>query len=287
MALPADFDWDAFLNTVDQDSNLRGSRVVFFDGYQMTVVREGPPYCAEGLQAIVVRIAIEQTALQSAPAAQARDGRILGELLGLGLGCSAAALSWLVVVGSAGAAPITGGTSTFITYLSLGAATASTIQCVNAAARTYEVFRSPETLDVWDQTGWYVKTSYVLDTIAIAGAISSTATTIKVALALRRTTGKTMIEVLKGLSRQQRKQLAEEAVRIQNPGISNGQLKVLVRAGVYPQRFTGTAISNGVKNQLKDALGAALGFTGSALTGVVREGAKYVAGMAQSIETYQ
>ena len=96
-----------------------------------------------------------------------------------------------------------------------------------------------------------------------------------------------MVEVLKGLSRQQRKQLAEEAVRMRNPGISNGELKVLVRAGVYPQRFTGTAISNAVKNQLKDALSAALGFTGSALTGVVREGAKYVVGMAQSIETYQ
>jgi hypothetical protein len=42
-------------------------------------------------------------------------------------------------------------------------------------------------------------------------------------------------------------------------------------------------VNHAVKTQLKDALSAALTFTGSGLSGVVHE---YAAGIAQSFETY-
>ncbi len=52
--------------------------------------------------------------------------------------------------------------------------------------------------------------------VAVTGA-----TTLRMARAMRDTTGKSMLEVVKGLGRQQRKALAEEAIRFENPGISN------------------------------------------------------------------
>ena len=103
------------------------------------------------------------------------------------------------------------------------------------------------------------------------------------ALALRKSTGKAMVEVLKGLSRQERARIAEEVVRIQNPGISNSALKTLVRAGIYPKRFTGLQVSHTVRTQLKDALSAALTFLESALGGLVRE---YGTAIVQSFDTY-
>jgi hypothetical protein len=76
---------------------------------------------------------------------------------------------------------------------------------------------------------------------------------------------------------------AEEVIRMENPGISGGALKAMLRAGLYPKRFTMLQVSHAVKTQLKDAISAALTFTGSGLSGVVRE---YAVGIAQSFETY-
>ena len=187
-----------------------------------------------------------------------------------------------MVAGSAGATPLTGGTSSIIAYLAAGAATASSIQCVNGLGRVAAEAYVPEKLDVLDSQGWYNKLSFALDAISLAGAVASTAITVKLALRLRANTGKSMLEVLKGLSRHERKKLAEEVVRIQNPGISNKQLKVLVRSGIFPKRLTNIQIQESVRKQLLDAAGAAFSYTGSAASGNIR----LVFGMAQSVETY-
>ena len=72
-----------------------------------------------------------------------RDSRLYIELLSGALGCTSAAVSWVVVVGSAGAVPITGGASSFITALSYTAAGASSLQCANSALRVYNELESP------------------------------------------------------------------------------------------------------------------------------------------------
>ena len=74
---------------------------------------------------------------------------------------------------------------------------------------------------------------------------------------------------MKGLNRQERRRLTEEIIRSQNRGISNGQLKAMISAGLYPSRYTGVQVSKGVQKQLLDALGAAISFTGSAVGGIV------------------
>jgi hypothetical protein len=98
------FDLDAFLKSVDLHPELRGMRAVYFDGMRMVELREGPSYCGPGLMTIVLRDRIEDPVLKVAGAAQARDGKLLSELLGFGLNCSAAVLGRVVVAGSAGAA---------------------------------------------------------------------------------------------------------------------------------------------------------------------------------------
>jgi hypothetical protein len=284
--LPSDIDFGKFLEIIDRNAELRGMRVVFYDGQELHVVREGPPMCAVGLKTVVIKPDLGENTVQSPAAAQMRESRLYSELLGAGLGCAGAVVGWVVVGGSAGAAPITGGASTFITYLAVGAATASSLACGNSLARVAGELYAPEAVDLFDSNGWYTSTVAALDAVSLLGVGASTAATIKMALAVRATTGKSMLEVLKGLSRQQRKRLAEEVVRAENPSISNSALKALVRAGKYPKRFSGLAVNQAIRNQLKDALGAALSFSGSAASGVVRQSAGYVAGLAYGFETY-
>jgi hypothetical protein len=205
MALPDDFNLAAFLDSVDRNTELRGMRVVYFDGFRMMVLREGPPICQVGLMTIVLRDKIEDAVLHSPSASQSRDGKLLFELLGVGLSCSAAVLGWVVVAGGAGAAPITGGSSVFLTYLAIGAAGASSIQCVNAIGRAGAEIYAPHELDILDSEGWYQKAMLFLDGISLAGAVGSAAVTIRMALRLKAATSTTMIQVLKGLSRQQRR----------------------------------------------------------------------------------
>jgi hypothetical protein len=277
---------ETFLQAVDRAPDLRGIRVVYFDGMRLHVLREGPPSCASHLEAVVLREPIEDSALHDPAAAQSRDAKLLTEILGAGLSCTAAALGWIVALGFTGAAPLTGGSSLFVAYLSGAAAAASTVQCISAGVRVGMEIWKPETLDTWDDDLWYQRTAAALDAISLAGAVTAASTTIRLTLRIRATTGRSMIEVLKGLTRQQRRQLAEEAVRLRNPGISTGEMKVLVQAGVYPKRFTTLQISKSVQKHIIEALGASFDVVGSATNGILRQGGRVIVGMTRSLDTY-
>ena len=101
----------------------------------------------------------------------------------------------------------------------------------------------------------------------MVGAAAAGALTVKAVLAIRRASTRGFLEIVKGLSRAERKRLTHELIRMQTPGISNSGLKTLIRAGKFPARFTAAQISKGLFNQLRDAISATLAFTGSAVAG--------------------
>lgn len=264
------FDRDEFLRQVDTIPELANRRVLYFDGSGVLELRPAPLLCVAQQRTVLVKPVSEVTALSSSSAAAARDSRLYTEVLSGALSCGAAVISWVAVAGTAAATPISGGTSTFLTVLTYGAATASTAQCFNSSVRIYNETTQPEANDWLDSKEWYTTTATVLDVVSLAGAVGATGAAVKAALATRRATGKTMVEVLKGLNRAERRRLTEEIIRVQNPGISNKFLKYFVRSGTYPRRFTQLHISNYMKNQLQGALAAALSYGGSASGGLVR-----------------
>ena len=286
MRLPTDFDKTLFLAELDKSPELKGIRVVFISEGHTQVVREGPPYCTGNQKAIIIRRGIEQTALQVPQAAASRDGKVLNEVLGTGLSCGAAFLSWVVVAGSTGAAPITGGGSTFLTYLGIGAGVASTAQCFNGLGRVATEMYNPEALDIFDRQSWYQNTMLAVDAVSVLGAATAGAATLKLVLQLRASTGQSIQAILKGLSRQQRKSLAEDLIRSHNPSISNKKLKLLVSQGIYPKRIPRGHVPEELKRQLLDAAGAAMSFTGSAMSGVVRTSGALVFGYGEAINTF-
>lgn len=262
------------LDRVNRIAGLKNTRIVYFDGIQMHEVRPHPPICQQSYLTIVIRAVDAKDVakiVHPTPHAKQEDGRFYSELLSTSLSCGAAALSWVVVGGSGAAIPFTGGTSTPITVIGYAAATASSFQCVNSFIRLTNESRygSPEINRWLDSQAWYTHTSTALDVISVAGAAVAIGATLKMVLQLRKT-GTPFKQILNGLSRQQRKQVTEEIIRTQNPGISNKALKALVAAGTYPKRFGKIELSNTVRLQLKEAVGATFSFMGSATGGVIR-----------------
>jgi hypothetical protein len=57
---------------------------------------------------------------------------------------------------------------------------------------------------------------------------------------------------------------------MQNGNASNSQIKALILAGKFPKRFAADKIGSALFRQLRDAIGATLSFTGSAISGNVK-----------------
>lgn len=199
-----------------------------------------------------------------------RENKLVKEVAGAVLSCGAAALGWIVVFSSAAAIPVSGGASSAITYLSLGAALASTAQCANGLYRSKEEYQGNGAhLDALDSQEWYQNVSSALDIISIAGAGAAFASAIKSIKLFKASTGRSYADILKGLSRAEKRRLTLEVIRVNNPGVSNHVLKRMIRNGQYPKRYTSSGIRNTYALQVKDAVGASLSFTGSALSGTI------------------
>lgn len=281
------------LDNIDKIPGLQGVRVLYVDGDNTTEIRPHPAMCQQSYLSVVVHPVTKDEGVKlinPTPKEKQEGGRFYQELLSSGLSCGAAALSWIAVAGSSAAIPVSGGTSTAITVLSWSAATASSLQCSNSLMRLYnETDYGDPTVNQWlDSQEWYEHTSTALDVVSLLGVAAATGATIKMVNNLRKA-GTPLKQALQGLSRQQRKSLAEELIRAQNPGISNKALKALVAAGKYPKRFGKVEISKTLRLQLKDAIGASLSFAGSATGGVVRDPSK-IPNMAiaviEEFETY-
>ena len=108
---------------------------------------------------------------------------------------------------------------------------------------------------------------------------------------MKRASGKPLLQIIKGLSRQERKRLTEEIIRSQNPGLSNSKRKLMQLANQAPKRYPGGAISAGIRKQLLDVVGAMGNVAGSATGGVIAQTVsggssdEYMVGLARAYET--
>lgn len=289
---PAGFDVNVLFAELDKRRDLQGARVVYFDGARMNVLRSGPPICQSGLLAVVLRKGGRELVPTSSEIAQARDKKFNAELLNLGLSCGGALIAWGITVTAAGAAPVTGGTSLIIAKFSTVAGWVGTAQCVNAGFRMWNETTHPERNDWLDDQQWYTATMTAMDGIGLAASVVSGAATIRMVQLARQGTGKSLMTVLKGLSRQERKKLTEEIIRAHNPRVSGQEMKVLISRGIFPKRYHNKEISKGILRQLTDAVNSTLGVVGSATGGIIGQAMSseprddVLFGILDSYETY-
>jgi len=261
---------------IDKIPELYGAAVVFIDSnYTITELRPFDPSCRLNPIKVILReppkLMHQKEFAGHLKGSQGniRESKLVGELAGTVLSCGAAFLGWIAVFGSSAAIPLTGGTSAAVTYLAVGASTASSMQCGNGLYRVYNERRNPEMNDFLDSNEWYQDITTALDIISLAGAAAAGAATLKTVKLLMANSSKSTSAILKGLSRAEKKRLTQDIIRSNHPGISNKLLKNLVKSGRYPKRYSGIKITQSLKLQLKDAIGASMSFSGSALSGNV------------------
>lgn len=292
MGAPKGWDLTLLYAELDKSRDLRGIRVVYFDDTRLSVLRDGPPVCQSGLLAVVLRKGGPELVPTSSEIAQARDKKFNAELLNLGLSCGGALVAWGIAATAAGAAPVTGGTSLIITKLSAVAFWTGAAQCVNAGVRMWNETHTPENNDWLDDQWWYSSASAAMDGIGLAASVATGAATLRMVLLARNGTGKSLLTILKGLSRQERKKLTEEIIRAHHPGISGQELKVMLSRGIFPKRYANKEISKGILRQLTDAVNSAMGVVGSATGGLIAQASAgedrddLLFGIVDSYETY-
>ncbi len=194
----------------------------------------------------------------------------MGEAVNTTLSCAGAILGWIVVFSGTVAVPFTGGASLVVAGLGATAAAASTAQCVVGGMRTFNELNDPTANDDMDNEEWYRYAMPVLDAASLLGAGASTLTTVRLLQARKATTGRSWYELSKGLTRQQRKALTKELLSLKDPSLSNKLLKLRQRSGELVKRYSATEINHGTITLITDSLGAAIGFTGSAVSGNIR-----------------
>ncbi len=264
---------EQIFKAIDDDPFLVGAGVVYIDSRgTVLTLREFQPICFTKPVKVILREPppdIPAAEYVSEVKSNSQESQLAMEAAGAALSCGAMVIGWVVVLTSGAAISFSGGASAVLTVMAYSAAAASTVQCLNGVARTAIEAERPEWNDMLDSLEWYQKAALAVDLVSLGGATASGLMTIK-GIKLLRSQGVSIRAALKGLNRQQRKQLSREIARSNVPGISNSTIKYFERAGRIEKRWSNEAIRTTTLNQLKDAIGVGLAFTGSALGGSIR-----------------
>ena len=259
---------------IDADPAIVGAGVVYIDAnFNVVTLREFQPICSIAPKRVILREAqkyIAPTQFAQQVQDNPRESRLVGEAVNTTLSCAGAVIGWIVVLSGSVAVPFSAGASSVVVALGYTAATASSLQCFASGYRTVNEIRNPAKNDQLDSEEWYQYTMIALDAASLVGVGASSLATLKLVRLNKAATGKSVREVLRGLNRQERAKLTKELLSINDPRLSSKMIKLKQLSGELPKRFTPTEVKHATVTQIKDALGAVIGFTGSAVSGNVR-----------------
>ncbi|KRP96990.1 NAD synthetase [Pseudomonas lactis] len=259
---------------IDADPAIVGAGVVYIDAdFNVVTLREFQPICSIAPKRLILREAqkyIAPTQFAQQVQDNPRESRLVGEAVNTTLSCAGAVIGWIVVLSGSVAVPFSAGASSVVVALGYTAAAASSVQCFASGYRTVNEIRNPARNDQLDSEEWYQYIMIALDAASLVGVGSSALATVKLVRLNKASTGKSVREVLRGLNRQERAKLTKELLSINDPRLTSKMIKLKQLSGELPKRFTPTEVKHATVTQIKDALGAAIGFTGSAVSGNVR-----------------
>ncbi|OPA92239.1 NAD synthetase [Pseudomonas fluorescens] len=272
---------------IDADPAIAGAGVVYLDAQLWPVtLREFQPICSVLPKRVILREMPTSMArldfvrrLEHEP----RESRLVFEAINTSLSCGAAVLGWIVVLSGSVAIPFTAGVSSFVVAAGVSAAIASSAQCAIGAVRTFNEQYRPAENDHMDDSDWYNTVSPILDGVSLIGIGTGTLTTVRLLKASKKSLGKSWYELLKGLTRQERKKLTNELLTLRDPGLTTKILKLKRRAGRLPKRYSSDQMRHATLTQLKDVLGGMLGLAGSYQNGHVGSAATIVIGLYEEI----
>jgi hypothetical protein len=259
---------------IDADPAIVGAGVVYLDAQlRVIVLREFQPICSVVPKKVILREApsyVGRVEFARRLANEPREADVTFEAVNAGFACASAVISWLVILGGAALTPFTFGATGVVAAISVVGASASTLQCAIGMRRTRNEFVDPALNDELDRNEWYQAVTLGLDAASLLGAGNTARSTIRMVNSLKKATGRSTHQVLKGLNRQERVKLTKELISINHPEISRKMLKLKQMTGEMPKRFTSSEVRRGTMIQMLDALGAVSSIAGSVRSGNIR-----------------
>ncbi|MEX7608398.1 hypothetical protein [Enterobacter asburiae] len=295
----ADFDFKALGSAMDCNREFAQAGIIYSDGAQRYLVRSGQRH-PNGQSGIVTHVIVTKANSQPSTSSVGKSltdavtSTSMGtELASTVLSCGAMIITGGVMLAGTAATPLTAGGSGVLVAIGYAGTLATGLQCVNGLYRIYDLVENGGGNVAWlDTQEWYVATSTSLDVISLAsagGALKEAVTTWR---AMKSISSLKATEWLKNYPRQDRARLNELIIRAQNPGISNKEIKALIRAGLYPKRFPTGPVQVELTRQLGQVVTSAAALAGSAVSGVIaapsnlpRTG-KYIIGTIQSLAVF-
>ena len=259
---------------IDADPAIVGAGVVYLDAQlRVIVLREFQPICSVAPKKVILREApsyVGRVEFARRLANEPREADVTFEAVNAGLACGSAVISWFVILGGAALTPFTFGATGVVAAISVVGASASTLQCAIGVRRTRNELVDPALNDELDRNEWYQAVTLGLDAASLLGAGNTAMSTIRMVNSLKKATGRSTHQVLKGLNRQERLKLTKELIGINHPEMSRKMLKLKQMAGEMPKRFTSSEVRRGTMIQMLDALGAVSSIAGSVRSGNIR-----------------
>ncbi|MDH2554048.1 hypothetical protein [Enterobacter roggenkampii] len=295
----ADFDFKALGSAMDCNREFAQAGIIYSDGTQRYLVRSGQRH-PNGQSGIVTHVIVTKANSQPSTSSVCKSltdavtSTSMGtELASTVLSCGEMIITGGVMLAGTAATPLTAGGSGVLVAIGYAGTLATGLQCVNGLYRIYDLVENGGGNVAWlDTQEWYVATSTSLDVISLAsagGALKEAVTTWR---AMKSISSLKATEWLKSYPRQDRARLTELIIRAQNPGISNKEIKALIRAGLYPKRFPTGPVQVELTRQLGQVVTSAAALAGSAVSGVIaapsnlpRTG-KYIIGTIQSLAVF-
>jgi len=114
---------------------------------------------------------------------------------------------------------------------------------------------------------WYQKAESTLDALTLLGGASTWLATVKYVNAVRVSTGKSTVDVLKGLTPKERAQLTSELLTIRDPRLTPKLIQLGQAAGKLPKPYTTVQFRRATIVQIADAVGAGLAVASSTYSG--------------------
>ncbi|WP_217478630.1 hypothetical protein [Enterobacter chuandaensis] len=294
-----DFDFKALGSAMDCNREFAQAGIIYADGAQRYLVRSGQRH-PNGQSGIVTHVIVTKTKSQPSTSSvgtsltDAVASTSMGtELASTVLSCGAMIITGGVMLAGTAATPLTAGGSGVLVAIGYAGTLATGLQCVNGLYRIYDLVENGGENVAWlDSQEWYVATSTSLDVISLASAGGALKEALSTWRAMKSVSSLKATEWLKNYPRQDRARLTELIIRAQNPGISNKEIKALIRAGLYPKRFPTGPVQVELTRQLGQVVTSAAALAGSAVSGVVaspgnipRTG-KYIIGTIQSLAVF-
>lgn len=218
-----------------------------------------------------------------------RETKLATELKGLGYNCSGMALGWIGAATTGVGSLVTFGFSSVVFVISISAAVAGTVQCVNSGFRVYDqAFSDGKINEKLDTEEWYANTMKALEAVSLLSAAVGVKGILKILKTDILTYGPAYVRnKLKELTLKSKKELTVQLANINNSMLDNLYFLNLSKGPFSNIVRTRTIYNKAVTSHLIDAIGSAIAVKGSIDTGGILNPSKpneFSIGILQGLE---